>query len=107
MEPWIKNLGVTTELTTTTTGATVKPRIAIYKPWTASMDEGWSQWILEQFEFPFAIVTNTDILASDLSDRFDVILMASDRPRNIKDGFAKGAVPPPMKVAWVPWVLRI
>ncbi|QDK78337.1 hypothetical protein EXU85_06870 [Spirosoma sp. KCTC 42546] len=94
LEPWIKDLGITAELTTNTAGATVKPRIAIYKPWTASMDEGWSQWILEQFEFPFAVINNTDVLASDLSDRFDVILMASDRPRNIKDGFAKGAVPP-------------
>jgi len=34
------------------------------------------------------------MISSDLSDRFDVILMASDRPQTIKNGFAKGAVPP-------------
>ncbi|GAB4028187.1 M14 family metallopeptidase [Spirosoma koreense] len=94
LDQWIKELGVLGELTASATGATVKPRIALYKPWTASMDAGWSQWVLEQFELPFVTITNTDILAGDLSDRFDVILMASDRPRNLKDGYAKGAVPP-------------
>lgn len=94
LEPWIKDLGVTAELTANGAGASVKPRIALYKPWTASMDEGWTQWVLEQFEFPFVTVTNADILAGDLNDRFDVVLIASDRPRNIKEGFAKGAVPP-------------
>ncbi|WP_461131469.1 M14 family metallopeptidase [Spirosoma aerophilum] len=94
LEGWIKDLGLTAELTANTAGATVKPRIAVYKPWTASMDEGWTHWVLEQFEVPFVNITNTDVLAGDLSDRFDVILIASDRPRNIKDGFAKGLVPP-------------
>ncbi|AUD07118.1 hypothetical protein CWM47_01475 [Spirosoma pollinicola] len=94
LEPWIKDLGVTAELTTNTSGATVKPRIAVYKPWTASMDEGWTHWVLEQFEFPFVNISNADVFAGDLNDRFDVILIASDRPRNIKDGFTKGSVPP-------------
>ena len=93
LEPWVKSFGLTAELTGKSAGATVKPRIALYKPWTASMDEGWSQWILEQFEFSFAVISNADVLAGDLSDRFDVILMASDRPGTIKDGFAKGVVP--------------
>ncbi|QHV96924.1 M14 family metallopeptidase [Spirosoma endbachense] len=94
LEPWVKDLGVIAELTANTTGAAVKPRIAVYKPWTASMDEGWSHWVLEQFEFSFVNISNADVLAGDLTDRFDVILFASDRPRNIKDGFAKGSVPP-------------
>lgn len=94
LEPWIKELGVTSELTTNTAGAVVKPRIALYKPWTASMDEGWTQWVLEQFEVPFATISNADVLAGDLSDRFDVILLASDRPQTIKNGFVKGMVPP-------------
>ncbi|MFD2936784.1 M14 family metallopeptidase [Spirosoma flavum] len=94
LEQWIKELGVTAELTTNAAGAAVKPRIGLYKPWTASMDEGWTHWVLEQFEFPFATISNADVLAGNLNDRFDVILIASDRMRNIKDGFAKGAVPP-------------
>lgn len=78
-----------------TTGAVpVTPRIAIYKPWTASMDEGWTQWLLDQYEFKYSVVTDADIQAGDLGARFDVILMASDSPRSLMDGFAHGTVPP-------------
>ncbi|GAB4041153.1 M14 family metallopeptidase [Spirosoma gilvum] len=94
LEQWVSELGITAERTTNTAGATVKPRIALYKPWTASMDAGWTEWVLEQFGIPFENLTNTDMISNDLSDRFDVILMASDRPQTIKNGFAKGAVPP-------------
>lgn len=94
LEPWIKELGLTAELTSGSTGATIKPRIGLYKPWTASMDAGWTQWVLEQFELPFTMISNTDVQAGDLADRFDVLLIASERLRTLKDGFAKGAVPP-------------
>lgn len=94
LDGWIKDLAVTAELATTANGATLNPRIGLYKPWTASMDAGWTQWVLEQFEFPFTLLTNADIQANDLSDRFDVLLMASDRPQTIRNGFSKGVVPP-------------
>ncbi len=67
---------------------------AAYKPWTASMDEGWMEWLLDQHGFKYSVITNADIQAGDLGARFDVILIASDRPRSITDGFAKGTVPP-------------
>ncbi|MFT4032518.1 MAG: M14 family metallopeptidase [Siphonobacter sp.] len=93
IESMAKELSLTAELNNSTAGATVKPRIALYKPWTASMDEGWTRWVLEQFEIPFVNITNADILATDLKDRFDVILIASDRAKTIKEGFTKGSVP--------------
>ena len=72
----------------------VRPRIAIYKPWTASMDEGWTQWLLDQYDFKYTVLTNADIQAGDLSSHYDVILVASDRPRSIMNGYAHGTVPP-------------
>ena len=30
-----------------------KPRIGLYQPWTGSMDEGWTRWVLEQYGFAF------------------------------------------------------
>ena len=74
--------------------APVRPRIAVYKPWTASMDEGWTQWLLDQYDFKYTVLTNADIQAGNLDRRFDVILVASDRPRSIMSGYAKGTVPP-------------
>jgi hypothetical protein len=29
------------------------PRIAMYQSWTANMDEGWTRWVLEHYEFPY------------------------------------------------------
>ncbi|MGH7655863.1 MAG: M14 family metallopeptidase, partial [Gemmatimonadaceae bacterium] len=78
-------------------GASATPvhaRIAVYKPWTASMDEGWIEWLLDQYQFHYSIIDNADVQAGDLGSRFDVVLIASDRPRTIIDGFAKGTVPP-------------
>jgi hypothetical protein len=28
-----------------------RPRVAIYKPWSASMDEGWTRWLLDTYGF--------------------------------------------------------
>ena len=28
------------------------PRVALYQPWQPNMDEGWTRWLLEQYEFP-------------------------------------------------------
>jgi hypothetical protein len=72
----------------------VKPRIAIYKPWTANMDEGWTEWLLDQYDFKYTVLTNADVQAGSLGARFDVILVADGRTRSIMDGFAEGTTPP-------------
>src|ERR1019366_7310812 len=72
----------------------VRSRVAVYKPWTASMDEGWIEWMLDQYQFRYTVITNADVQAGDLGARFDVVLIASDRTRSIVDGFTKGTVPP-------------
>ena len=43
------------------------PRVALYAPWTGgNIDEGWTRWVLEQYEFPFTTVHNADIRAGGL-----------------------------------------
>ena len=40
------------------------PRIALYSPWTGgNIDEGWTRWVLEQYEFSVTRVHNGDIRA--------------------------------------------
>ena len=75
-------------------GAAVRARVALFKSWTASMDEGWTEWLFDSFGFKYTIITNTDVSAGDLNAKFDVILFASDRANTIVDGFGKGTVPP-------------
>ena len=98
LDEWVRELSVQAERTALPAGpavsAPVKPRVAIYKPWTASMDEGWTEWLLDEFGFRYAVITNSDIRAGNLGARFDVILLASDGAGSIRNGFAKGTVPP-------------
>jgi hypothetical protein len=57
------------------------------------MDEGWTEWLLDEHGFQYAVVTNAEIRAGNLASRFDVILLASDRGSSIREGFAPGTVP--------------
>ncbi|MCH8978310.1 MAG: peptidase, partial [Armatimonadetes bacterium] len=52
------------------------PRIALLDRYGGSMQSGWTRWILEQFEFRFAVVYPPDIDAGALSN-FDVLIMVS------------------------------
>jgi ElaB/YqjD/DUF883 family membrane-anchored ribosome-binding protein len=65
-------------------------RIGLYRPWQPSIDEGWTRWLLEQFEFPFKNIYNADILAGHLRDRFDVIVFPDVSQRGILEGFQPG-----------------
>jgi zinc carboxypeptidase len=95
LHQWITELAVQAERMTLPAGARpVRSRIAIYKPWTASMDEGWTEWLLDQYEFKYTVLTNADVIAADLAARFDVVLLASIGSRAIAQGFAPGTVPP-------------
>ncbi|MCP3958834.1 MAG: hypothetical protein GY719_13355 [bacterium] len=71
-----------------------RPRIGLYRPWDPSMDEGWTRWLLERYDFDFANVYNAEMVAGDLRSRFDVILIPDIPSGEILRGHAKGKVPP-------------
>ena len=91
---WVKEYAINATLTSNTPNVKVRPRIGIYRPWTASMDMGWTRWILDNFGIEYTSIRNADFIAGNLNDRFDVILMASERPGVIKNGYKKGEAPP-------------
>jgi hypothetical protein len=62
------------------------PRIGFYQPWTSNMDEGWTRWVLEQYEFPYATIHNAEIKAGGLRKKFDVVMLADQSPREILEG---------------------
>jgi len=72
-----------------------KPRIGIYQSWISSEDEGWTRFVLEQYEFPFIVLHDADIRAGALADSFDVIIMPDHTsPALVIDGYPKGTMPP-------------
>jgi uncharacterized membrane protein len=71
-----------------------RPRVGLYRPWAASMDEGWTRWAMEMYDFDFTNLYNADVRAGELSSRYDVIILADIRARTILEGYASGSVPP-------------
>ena len=85
-------------LSTKPTGAIYRlqaPRLGLYKSWVASMDEGWTRWVLEQYDFNFKTLTDADIRAGDLHEKFDVIILPDQPARSIERGHSTENVPPP------------
>jgi hypothetical protein len=70
------------------------PRIAIYRPWTGNMDEGWCRWVLEQFNLPYVSLTDSVAKAGKLRDHFDVLLVPDMSLREMRDGNSPADFPP-------------
>ena len=65
----------------------VKPvRVGLYKPWIASMDEGWTRFLLERYGFRFENLSNEQMKAGAFRGKQDVILL----PAMSKDILEKG-----------------
>ncbi len=58
------------------------------------MDAGWISYVFDQYEFKFHFLTDAEIKAGSLRDRFDVIVLADQRSRSIINGNSKGTIHP-------------
>jgi hypothetical protein len=63
-----------------------RPRTGLYRTWGGNTDEGWTRWVLEQHEFPFNSLLDSDIRAGELRARFDVVIL----PHASYDGMVGG-----------------
>jgi len=68
-------------------------RVALYKPAGDDNDEGWTRWVLDQFEFPFTSADSVMIRAGDLRAQFDAIILPNATPERILKGMVKDTVP--------------
>jgi len=70
-----------------------RARVALYKPWVESIDEGWTRWLLEQYEFPFETITDADIRRGGLRARFDAIVLPDMNADRMIAGHPAGTMP--------------
>ena len=70
------------------------PRVGLYQPWTASMDEGWTRLVLDNFEFHYTSVHNAEIRAGRLKDRYDCLVLPSISSSSILKGRAVDTTEP-------------
>jgi len=71
-----------------------QPRVGLYKPWVANVDEGWTRWVLEQHEFPYRNLTDAEIRAGNLAERYDAIILPDMNASTMINGHAEGSLPP-------------
>jgi hypothetical protein len=90
---WVKSLALAAERSGVTGRELKRPRLAIYHPWTANIDEGWTRWLFENYGFELALLDNQEAHAGALGAKYDVIVVADDRPRSLLEGHPRGSVP--------------
>jgi hypothetical protein len=73
----VTSLALIAERTTATGSAVKKPRIGLFRPWSGSMDEGWTRWVLEQYGFEYVTLRPADF-KSPLTGKVDVVILADD-----------------------------
>ena len=67
-----------------------KVRVALYQPYTANMDEGWTRLLLENYQFDFKNIYNKDFKNKKLKDLYDVIIIPDMSGDLIKNGKPSG-----------------
>jgi len=84
-----KGIDVTLKNTTDVTeiGTPMRlPRVGLYQSWTANIDEGWTRWVLEQYDFSYTTLHNSDVQAGKLRSRFDAILLPDQTAKSLIEG---------------------
>ncbi|MGH9673659.1 MAG: M14 family metallopeptidase, partial [Bryobacteraceae bacterium] len=66
------------------------PRVALYEPYTSNMDTGWTQYVLDSFQTPYAPLHNADVRKGGLRARFDAVVLASQSADSILHGARSG-----------------
>jgi hypothetical protein len=70
-----------------------RARVGLYRPWNDAIDEGWTRWLLEQYEFPFKTLRDTEARAGNLRAAFDVIVLPGIPAQRLIDGNRSGSLP--------------
>ncbi|MBM3790424.1 MAG: peptidase M14 family protein [Acidobacteria bacterium] len=70
------------------------PRLGMYKRYAGgNMDEGWTNWLLKDFEFSCSSLFNKDIRDPGLAGKYDVIILPDDNARTIIEGAGGDDIP--------------
>lgn len=69
------------------------PRVGMIRPWSSSIDEGWTRWLFENYEVNLTSLYNEEVRAGHLRDRYDVIVIPDIGGRSILNGRRPGSMP--------------
>jgi len=70
-----------------------RPRLGLFKGWLGSMDEGWTRFVLENYNFKYESLFNERIKEGNLIKDFDVIIIPDVGMNSVIDGLSVERVP--------------
>jgi len=73
------------------------PRVGIYQSWDPSMDEGWTRFVLDDYQFNYTKLHNADIQAGKLREHYDAIILPDQRTNSIMQGLDYKTIVPEYK----------
>ncbi|MEP6906609.1 MAG: M14 family zinc carboxypeptidase [Pseudoxanthomonas sp.] len=81
------------------TTAMHKARVGLYRPWGSNMDEGWTRWLLEQYDYAPVSLYNQDMKAGGLAGKVDTLILpdmggrGAGAMQSLLDGLKADSVP--------------
>jgi hypothetical protein len=63
-------------------------RLGLYKSYAASMDEGWTRWLFDQYKFPYQSLRDAEVRAGGLKSKYDALILPDQTPRALLNGLA-------------------
>ena len=68
-------------------------RLGVYRSWKPIADEGWTRFVLDSFNVPYKTVTDADVKKGELLTSYDVLLLPSQRAKDLLEGNATNSYP--------------
>lgn len=69
------------------------PRVALYRSYNASMDEGWTRWIFDRFKIKSSPLLDAEVKSGGLSSKYDCIIIPSQTTASIVEGLSATRYP--------------
>ncbi len=69
-------------------------RVGLVQSWFASMEAGWTHWVLEHYDCNYTIVRPTDLADGRILDELDAIIIPGENERSVVRGHSEGDMPP-------------
>jgi len=69
------------------------PRVAVYRSFVPTADEGWTRLVLEKFEFDYQTIGDASIRRGRLAQSFDAIIIPDQRDSTILQGHSSEKKP--------------
>jgi hypothetical protein len=67
--------------------------VGLYQPWVPATDEGWTRWLFDGYEVPYATLHDQQIRQGDLERRFTSIVLPSVEQAVLEEGWSPGSMP--------------